>query len=57
MFPSPAYESGGFSVLRKQANKPVVIFATPACPYCKQARELLMREGVDYRDYVIDLSP
>lgn len=57
MFPPPAYESGDFSALRKQADKPVVIFTTSTCPYCKQARELLTREGVDYRDYVIDLSP
>lgn len=57
LFPLPAYVSGDFSALRKQAAKPVVIFTTSTCPFCKQARELLAREGVDYRDYTIDQSP
>lgn len=56
-FPPPAYVTGDFSDLRLEAGKPVVIFTTSTCPYCKQARDLLDRAKVDYRDYVVDRSP
>ncbi|SFM86706.1 glutaredoxin family protein [Thermodesulforhabdus norvegica] len=32
----------------------VTIFSTPTCPYCKQAKEFLSANGVDFED--IDVS-
>lgn len=32
----------------------VVVYSTPICPYCVQAKQLLTRKGVPYRD--IDVS-
>ena len=33
------------------ADKKVVIYSTPACPYCKRAKDYLSRKGIPYVDY------
>ena len=30
------------------ADKQVVIYSTPTCPYCKRAKEYLSRKGIPY---------
>lgn len=35
-------------------NKKVIIYSTPACPYCKKAKEYLQEKGIEYSD--IDVS-
>ena len=37
-----------------KGNKKVKIYSTPACTYCKQAKEFFKEEGVEYED--IDVS-
>ena len=32
------------------ADKKVVIYSTPTCPYCKRAKEYLSRKGIRYTD-------
>jgi glutaredoxin-like YruB-family protein len=32
------------------ADKKVVIYSTPTCPYCKRAKEYLSRKGISYTD-------
>ena len=32
------------------ADKKVVIYSTPTCPYCKRAKEYFSRKGVSYTD-------
>ncbi len=31
-------------------EKKVVIYSTPACPYCKRAKDYLSRKGIPYTD-------
>ncbi len=33
------------------ADKKVVIYSTPTCPYCKRAKDYLSRKGIPYVDY------
>ena len=33
------------------ADKKVVIYSTPTCPYCKRAKDYLSRKGIAYTDY------
>ncbi len=33
------------------ADKKVVIYSTPTCPYCKGAKDYLSRKGISYVDY------
>jgi len=33
------------------ADKKVVIYSTPTCPYCRRAKEYLSRRGIPYVDY------
>ena len=35
-------------------NSKVIIYSTPTCPYCKQAKEYLLQKGIEYTD--IDIS-
>ncbi|MEO7324762.1 MAG: glutaredoxin family protein [Dokdonella sp.] len=56
MFPEPAYVSGDFLALYRDAGKPVVMFSTSTCPFCKRTREWLASAHADYRDYVVDKS-
>ncbi len=32
------------------ADKKVVIYSTPTCPYCKRAKDYLSRKGIPYTD-------
>ncbi len=32
------------------ADKKVLIYSTPTCPYCKRAKEYLSRKGIPYTD-------
>jgi len=32
------------------ADKKVVIYSTPTCPYCKRTKEYLSRKGISYTD-------
>ncbi len=32
------------------ADKKVVIYSTPTCPYCKRAKEYFSRKGFSYTD-------
>jgi len=33
------------------ADKKVVIYSTPTCPYCKRAKDYLSQKGIPYVDY------
>ena len=33
------------------ADKNVVIYSTPTCPYCKRAKDYLSQKGIPYTDY------
>lgn len=55
-FPEPAYVTGDYADLHRQAEKPVVLFSTSTCPYCQKTRALLAEEHVDYQDFVVDRS-
>ena len=33
------------------ADKKVVIYSTPTCPYCKRAKDYLTQKGIAYTDY------
>ena len=35
---------------KKVADKKVVVYSTPTCPYCKRAKEYLSRKGIAYTD-------
>ena len=32
------------------ADKKVVIYSTPTCPYCKRAKDYLSQKGISYTD-------
>ena len=32
------------------ADKKVVVYSTPTCPYCKRAKEYLSRKGIAYTE-------
>jgi len=33
------------------ADKKVVIYSTPTCPYCKRAKDYFTQKGIAYTDY------
>ena len=33
------------------ADKKVVIYSTPTCPYCKRAKDYLTQKGITFTDY------
>lgn len=35
----------------------IVIYTTPACPYCVQAKQLLTRKGAVYREIDVSRDP
>lgn len=53
----PGVQAGDYSAIVRDAGKPVVLFATTTCPYCRQARDLLDAMRVDHVVYDIDVSP
>ncbi len=32
------------------ADKKIIIYSTPACPYCKRAKEYLSQKGISFVD-------
>lgn len=54
-FPEKAFSTGNYSGLYAEGTQ-VTLFSTSTCPYCKKARELFKKEGVQYTDYVVDES-
>lgn len=57
LFPPPAFETGDFSHLSSKTEKPVIMFTTSTCPFCREARIALDKMGVSFEEYVIDKSP
>jgi glutaredoxin len=53
----PALQPGDYSAIVRDAGKPVVLFATTTCPYCRQARALLDAMKVVHVVYDVDVSP
>lgn len=45
-----AIQTGDYSSLIAQGDAPVVLFTTPTCPYCKQAKAYLDGRGIAYRN-------
>ena len=35
----------------------VVIYTTPGCPYCADAKQLLTKKGVNYQEIAVDKDP
>jgi glutaredoxin 3 len=35
----------------------IVIYTTPSCPYCADAKELLNKKGVKYEEIQVDKDP
>lgn len=33
------------------ADKKVIIYSTPTCPYCKRVKDYLTQKGIPYTDY------
>ncbi len=33
------------------ANKVVVVYSTPTCPWCKKAKDYLTQKGITYTNY------
>jgi len=33
------------------AEKKVIIYSTPTCPYCKRAKEYLTQKGIPFTEY------
>ncbi|HEY56750.1 MAG TPA: glutaredoxin family protein [Dehalococcoidia bacterium] len=38
------------------ADKQVIIYSTPTCPYCKRAKDYLSRQGINYTEYNVALD-
>lgn len=38
-------------------QKKVVIYTTPGCPYCADAKELFNKKGVKYEEIQVDKDP
>jgi len=38
-------------------HKPVIMYATAACPFCSAARELLRAKGVQWTEVSVDVEP
>ena len=48
--PDPVVQGDFAEVLAGQQHE-VVLFATPTCPFCKQAREYLSAQGIAYTEH------
>ena len=35
----------------------IEVYTTPVCPYCRSAKELLRRKGVEFREISVDGEP
>ena len=38
------------------ADKQVVIYSTPTCPYCKRAKDYLTRKGISYTEHNVAID-
>jgi glutaredoxin-like YruB-family protein len=38
------------------ADKQVVIYSTPTCPYCKRAKDYLTRKGIAYIEHNVAID-
>ena len=38
------------------AEKQVVIYSTPTCPYCKRAKDYLARKGISYIEHNVAID-
>lgn len=47
----PPVMQGDFAAVLDGQPHPVVLFATPTCPFCKQAREHLSAQGIAYTEH------
>lgn len=54
LFPEPEYTTGDFSALYAKANAKAVLYSTSTCPYCKEARALLIKNNLKFTEYLID---
>lgn len=52
----PAIQAGDYASIIDAARRPVVLFATTTCPYCREARHLLDAMGVEHAVLEIDAS-
>jgi mycoredoxin len=53
---NPPVISGDFTTVVQSSGKPVVLFGTSTCPFCKEARSYFEKNGIEYVDNVIDQS-
>jgi len=54
---APEHIEADFSALRGETGTQVVMFSTSTCSYCRDARDFLKREHIQYKDFIIDQSP
>ncbi len=55
--PRTAAVAAGTGALGVQAQfKPVVMYTTSHCPYCRQAKAYLARRGIPFREVDIEAS-
>jgi len=47
---------GGFEARYAASGSRVILYSLSTCGYCKQARELLEKQNIDYVEKVIDTS-
>jgi glutaredoxin 3 len=38
------------------ADKQVIIYSTPTCPYCKRTKDYFCRKGIAYTEYNVALD-
>lgn len=54
--PPPDFVVGDFSALHAKAGADIVLFTHSRCPWCPRAREILVAEGLPFREFEIDTS-
>ena len=52
----PAIQAGDYASIVAAAQRPVVLFATTTCPYCREAKGLLDAMGIEHAVLEIDAS-
>lgn len=51
------YTEGNYSAYFPNPATKVVLYGTPTCPYCGQARAYLKERGIAFADYDLTTSP
>ena len=51
------FSAADISELHRETGTQVVMFSTSTCSHCRDARDFLSREHVQYKDFNIDQSP